>query len=402
MLENGSLVDGKYRILGKCGQGGMSVVYIARNERANRTWAIKEIRREGVADFALVRQSLLMETELLKKLRHPHLPGIIDVLEQEDSILIVMDFIEGRTLLDRVKEGGAQPQQEVIGWAKQLCEVLGYLHAQHPPIIYRDMKPANVMLKPDGNVVLLDFGTAREYKKLGQEDTVCLGTRGYAAPEQYGGSGQSDARTDIYCLGATLYHLLTGHNPCTPPYEIVPIRCWDAGLSAGLEAVIRKCVQNDPRDRYQSCEELQYALENYEQWDRQYQKKRRIDLCRFAVPAVLSLVFGVAALGFRRSEMQMMRNSYESYLEAAENSADKEEELENYRKAISLDPSRSDAYLGLLQEGFLDDGVFTVEESAAMRAVLIDYGDGKVTNETALKKNEAGYDQFAYEMGIAY
>ena len=110
----------------------------------------------------------------------------------------------------------------MIKWAKQLCDVLGYLHSQNPPIIYRDMKPANIMLKPDGNVVLIDFGTAREYKENNIEDTTCLGTMGYAAPEQFGGMGQTDARTDIYCLGATMYHLVTGMNPCEPPYEIRP------------------------------------------------------------------------------------------------------------------------------------------------------------------------------------
>ena len=124
-----------------------------------------------------------------------------------------MDYIEGNPLSNALEEYGAQPQDMVIAWAKQLCDVLGYLHAQSPPIIYRDMKPSNVMLKPDGNITLIDFGTAREFKEKNLADTVCLGTIGYAAPEQFGGMGQTDARTDIYCLGATLYHLVTGQNP---------------------------------------------------------------------------------------------------------------------------------------------------------------------------------------------
>lgn len=111
-----------------------------------------------------------------------------------------MDYIEGNPLSSALEESGAQPQNQVIAWAIQLCDVLGYLHAQSPPIIYRDMKPSNIMLKPDGNLTLIDFGTAREFKEKNLADTVCLGTIGYAAPEQFGRMGQTDARTDIYCL----------------------------------------------------------------------------------------------------------------------------------------------------------------------------------------------------------
>ena len=168
---------------------------------------------------------MIVETDLLKKLRHPSLPSIIDVIDDKDSFLIVMDYIEGNPLSNALEEYGAQPQDMVIAWAKQLCDVLGYLHAQSPPIIYRDMKPSNVMLKPDGNITLIDFGTAREFKEKNLADTVCHGTIGYAAPEQFGGMGQTDARTDIYCLGATLYHLVTGQNPSEPPYEIGRASC---------------------------------------------------------------------------------------------------------------------------------------------------------------------------------
>ena len=218
MLEIGSLVDGKYKILNVIGHGGMSVVYMAINEKANKTWAIKEVRKDGKLDFEEVKQGLTVETNMLKKLRHNNLPSIVDVIEDEDTFIIVMDYIEGKPLSDAIQEYGAQPQESVIKWAKQLCNVLGYLHSQTPAIIYRDMKPSNVMLKPDGNLVLIDFGIAREYKEQNLADTTCLGTIGYAAPEQFGGRGQTDARTDIYCLGATLHHLITGQDPCKPPY----------------------------------------------------------------------------------------------------------------------------------------------------------------------------------------
>lgn len=402
MLETGTLVDGKYRVLRKCGQGGMSVVYMAINERANKTWAIKEIRKDGTQDYEVVKQGLIVETDLLKRLNHPHLPSIVDVIDGDGSFLIVMDFIEGNTLSDILKESGAQPQESVIDWAKQLCDVLGYLHSRNPAIIYRDMKPSNVMLKPDGNVVLFDFGTAREYKSQNLEDTVCLGTRGYAAPEQYGGHGQTDARTDIYCLGATMYHLLTGHNPGEPPYEMYPIRHWNPGLSAGLEAIILKCTQKNPIDRYQSCAELRYALDHYWEKDTAYRKSQISELRKFALPAALAVVFAVASGIFYGMESHTKNTSYDAYLHGARNSTSKTDEIANYRKAINLDPYRSEGYEGLLQEAFLDDNVLTREESEIFRSVLIDYGNGKETNETVFKTNAEGYEKFAYDAGIAY
>lgn len=402
MLETGSLVDGKYRILSKCGQGGMSVVYMARNERANRTWAIKEVRKDGTQDFEVVKQGLIVETDMLKRLDHPHLPRIIDVIDGEGSFLIVMDFIEGKTLGDILKEYGAQPQEKVIDWAKQLCGVLGYLHSRKPAIVYRDMKPSNVMLKPDGNVILFDFGTAREYKSESLEDTTCLGTRGYAAPEQYGGQGQTDGRTDIYCLGATMYHLLTGHNPGEPPYEMYPIRHWNPNLSPGLESIILKCTQNNPIDRYRSCAELSYALENYEKWDMKFRKEQLARFRKFMIPAILSFVLGIGAAGFHEAGIHTTKSNYDAWMTAARNSTVKSDEIANYVKAIHLDPSRSDGYLALLKEGFLDDNILTSEESNQLRAILIAYGNGKSINERELRGNPEGYDRFAYEAGIAY
>lgn len=402
MLEIGSLVDGKYRILRKVGQGGMSIVYMAVNERVNKTWAIKEIKKDGTQNYEVVKQGLLVETEMLKKLDHPHLPSIIDVIEGTDFFLIVMDFVEGKTLSSIIKEYGAQPENSVIDWAKQLCEVLGYLHSRNPAIIYRDMKPSNVMLKPDGNVVLLDFGTAREYKIQNLEDTVCLGTRGYAAPEQYGGHGQTDERTDIYGLGATMYHLLTGHNPSESPYEMYPIRQWNPSLSPGLEIIILKCTQKNPLDRYQSCAELLYALENVEKEDAEYRKKQVSKFCKFAVPMGMAAVFGVAAGVFGGLKVYTTNTSYDAYIEYAKSSTEKVDEIENYKKAINLDPYRAEGYEGLLQEALLDDNVLTREESEILRLIMLEQGNGKNTNESVFRTNTEGYEKFAYDAGIAY
>ena len=394
MLKIGSVIDGKYKILNIVGKGGMSIVYLAMNEKANKQWAIKEIRKKDYCDFEMDKK----EIEMMKRLKHPNLPGLADVIEEKESLLIVMDYIEGRSLEDLVQECGPLDEKSVIKWAKQLCDVLTYLHTRTPPIIYRDMKPANVMLKPDGNVMLIDFGAAREYKLTNQKDTVLLGTRGYAAPEQYRLDGQSDARTDIYSLGVTMFRLLTGENP----QELCAIRNLCPELSAGIEKILLKCTAAAKRERYQTAWELLDALNHYWEYDEKFQREQKRKFKCFLLPVVLMLIFTMGMCGFRLAEISIRENNYEAYLIAAGNSVVKEEELENYKKAIWLDPENEEAYLKLLQNGFLDDGVLSREESEVLRSIFMEEGSNGELNEQSFLKNKDGYAEFAYAAGIAY
>lgn len=393
MLEIGSVIDGKYKILSKIGQGGMSVVYLALNERANKSWAIKEVRKD-VQDFEIIKQSQIVETNLLKKLNHPNLPSIIDVIDREDCFLIVMDYIEGNTLSDALKVKKRLDCEDVIEWAKQLCDVLEYLHTRQPAIIYRDMKPSNIMLKPDGTVMLIDFGIAREFKENNIQDTTCLGTKGYAAPEQFGGHGQTDARTDIYCLGATIYHLVTGHNPCDPPYEMYPIRHWDPSFSSGLEKIILKCTQKNPDDRYQSCAELLYALEHYEEEEEGYKKVQNIKWYTFIMTVVLTVVMGICTLLSRFGMNNMTADQYEEYLNNASMESDMEEKYKYYKNAIALNPSNEEAYMDAVT-AMQVDGVFDSKESEIIRQIV-------PSHLNDLEKNKEGYIQLAYELGMMY
>lgn len=403
MLGIGSVVDGKYKILSEIGHGGMSVVYLAINERANKTWAIKDVRKDGTADFSTVHQGLVAETEMLKKLDHPHLPSIIDVIDREDSFLIVMDYIEGKSLESLLKHGGAQDPNRVIEWAKQLCDVLGYLHSRTPPIIYRDMKPANVMLKPDGNVMLIDFGTAREYKQSSIEDTTCLGTRGYAAPEQFGGHGQTDARTDIYCLGATIYHLVTGQSPCEPPYEIKPLGYWIPSLAgSGLEKLVMKCTRQNPAERYQSCAELMYALEHIHDEDDAVRRRRNLVWGGFVASLGLALIGAVGMVGFTMAGNTATTQSYDYYLTQAKSVSDLDEATEYYADAIDLQPTRAQGYEDLLT-AIDDDMVFTSEESTALiRCVLNTAGGTKTNLDHLYESNRRAYDEFVYRLANDY
>lgn len=406
MLEIGSIIDGKYKILNKIGQGGMSVVYLAMNERANKQWAIKEVRKDGVKDYDVVRQGLIAETDILKRLNHPHLPSIIDVIDRDDTFLIVMDYIEGKSLDYWLKKDGAQPQEKVVEWAKQICDVLGYLHSRKPPIIYRDLKPANVMLKPDGQIMIIDFGTAREFKETSIEDTSCLGTQGYAAPEQYGGHGQTDARTDIYTLGATMYHLLTGHNPSLPPYEMYPIRRWNPALSSGLEKIVLKCTQRNPNDRYQNCAELMYALEHYGELDSAYRRKQSIKWKSFVASCALTVVSLAGSIGFKVAESKTIKNSYDGYISEATKVTTQEERADYYEKAIKIDPEREEGYLELLDlfvyGADKNERDFNRDETAEMTAILGYKGTGNRTNESYFERNKEGYDEFAFRMGVYY
>lgn len=260
MLKVGMIIDNRYKILREIGRGGTSCVYLAENIRLHNYWAIKEVYRSGVTGQGVLSNSLIAESNILTKLCHPGLPSIIDVLDTPQSYLIVMEYIEGVSLDKVLEERGAQSETNVVKWGRQLCEVLKYLHDQKPSIIYRDMKPANIMLKPDGDVVLIDFGMAREFKTNSRRDTTNLGTHGYAAPEQYNGSQQTDERTDVYSLGVTLFHLVTGHDPCSPPYGVGSIRSFNPSLSWKLDQIISKCTQYQPENRYQNVESVENAL----------------------------------------------------------------------------------------------------------------------------------------------
>lgn len=398
MLKVGDLIDGKYKILNEIGRGGMSTVYLAINEKANKPWAVKEVRKNGISNRELVKQSLMVEINLLKKLKHKGLPSIVDIIDQQDNYLIVLDYIEGITLENIMQEEGVQPQEKVVDWAIQLCDVLQYLHTRKPAIIYRDMKPSNIMLRSDGSVVLIDFGTAREFKERHVEDTTCLGTQGYAAPEQFGGMGQTDERTDIYSLGATMYRLVTGHNPSEPPYEMYPITHWNPRLSTGLEGIIAKCTSKDPKSRYQSVQEVRYALEHYRDLDldsiRRYRRNLRILL---AAGGMTVMLFGASGVSYAAAD-HMQKDEYAYNLEAGRRSPNKQDSIAFYQKAIQTDCAGEEAYDQLLTL-FTQDGVLDEQEEKVLLQLSISVDKYL---ERYKMQNPDGYAGLCYRIGSSY
>jgi len=395
MLQIGSLVDGRYKILSEIGHGGMSVVYMAINEKANKTWAVKEVRKDGTMDFNTVRAGLMAEIETLKKLNHPNLPSIVDIIEDEDSFIIVMDYIEGRSLDIILEETGAQSEANVVEWAMQLCDVFGYLHSRTPPIIYRDMKPANVMLKPDGNIKVIDFGTAKTFD-VATGETTGIGTRGYAAPEQYGGLGRTDARTDIYCLGLSMYHMLTNVNPCVTLVTDKSIRAVNPALSRGLDAIILKCTQDNPDDRYQTCAELMYDLEHYQNLEPLYKRKQRAKLIWFIATVFVSFVLLMVGIFISLSASSAASNDYENIMYEASRSNNYDDRIRLYEECISVPnmAGKPDAYKSLIQ-CYKEDAVFTQAEADQIEVLV-------KNNREALMQDKEAYVDICFEIGKLY
>lgn len=394
MANVGQVIDDKYEILTLIGRGGMSKVYLARDKRLNKQWAVKEIQKKARdKNNEIVVQSAIAEANMIKQLDHPSIVRIVDIIDNPDVIYIIEDYIEGETLNTILEENGAQPQELVIEWAMQICEALEYLHTRKPAIIYRDMKPSNVMLKPDGNIKIIDFGIAREYKEQSLGDTVSLGTKGYAAPEQFGGKGQTDARTDIYCLGVTLYHLVTGHSPCDPPYEIYPIRHWNPQLDPGLEAIVEKCTQLNPNDRYQSCSELLYALQHYQENGAAYRAKQKKKLGMFIASAAASFLFATVGVTGLLMRNHTNNEDYNQNMLWAEKAATSEEKVQYYGKAIEIKTDKIEPYIGMVN-AYKDDTVFTVEEEKGFKT--------KVNENLSELREQDDYGSLAFEIGKLY
>ncbi len=279
-LTTDQVLQGNYRIIGSLGHGGMGAVYLAEHTRlSGRRFAIKENIPESNADpqtLAELRNQFYVEAKTLAALDHPNLPKVSDFFTQGNNEYLVMDFVEGETLqqvFDRhIQQFRAPlPEQSVLDWADQVLDALTYLHGQRPsPIVHRDIKPSNIILTPTGVVKLVDFGLVKLVGQ-GSQDTAFalrgLGTPAYTALEQYPGSeGHTDARTDIYALGATLYHLLTGSPPANVrdrllnPKVLDKPRRLNPGLSAQTEAALLKAIEVHPSQRFQSASQMRVAL----------------------------------------------------------------------------------------------------------------------------------------------
>ncbi len=262
-LPLNSILKRRFTVIKVIGSGAMGVVYQVHDGQDGSIRAIKELCCSANAsiDKEQYEQLFRREARILKGLSHPNLPKIIDFFQEKGNLYLVMEFIEGKSLLQILEENqGPLPEETVLRWGITICEVLRYLHNQYPPIIFRDVKPANIIEMPRGVIKLVDFGIARYYRQGQCSDTVALGSPGYAAPEQYYGKGQSEPRTDIYGLGVTLYVLLTDKDPLETPFHFPETSSINHTVSMKTSKIIAQATMMDPLFRFYSAADMLYSL----------------------------------------------------------------------------------------------------------------------------------------------
>ena len=342
-----------YRIIRKIGEGNGGEVFLAIHRNLNKQVVLKKIKNE-VKDLSNNRA----EVDVLKNLRHSHLPQVLDFLRIDGDVYTVMDYIPGRSFRDYLEAGEYFEEKHVLFWAKQICETIAYLHSQTPPIIHSDIKPGNIMLMPDGNICLIDFNISASLSGYGARVTGY--TKGYAPPEQIEALHYNqkvhnsnmwmsiDERADIYSFGATLYHILTGQKPVMDrDGYVADIRYYREDMNDIFASIIMRCLEPDPDSRYPSASQVLQEMENIYTNDQRYRRMKKNQNILYALTGVgLVLSAGLMVAGFilRDSEKQ---DRYEDLVTKQQKSVsqwDYSSAEDYYDEAVALKPGKLDAY----------------------------------------------------------
>ncbi|MGH4140238.1 serine/threonine protein kinase [Clostridium sp.] len=252
MLNSGDILDEKYEVIKILGKGGMGTVYLCKNTRYGNLWAIKEVIKD------IKNTGILTEANILKDLNHVGIRRIVDIFYENNYLYMVQDYVEGQTLKEYVKVNSKMQMEKICRITSDLCDIVGYLHNQNPAIIYRDIKPSNIMITPSEKVVLIDFGISKVYKSDIDKDARSAGSNGYAAPEQYG-LGKCCKQTDIYGIGMLIYFMVKGKTPTTGVEPLIDEN-YEEDIDRNLKAIIQKCVKINILDRYSSVEVLKKEI----------------------------------------------------------------------------------------------------------------------------------------------
>ncbi|MBR5970146.1 MAG: serine/threonine protein kinase [Lachnospiraceae bacterium] len=281
MLKRGSVINGTYRIVDVLAHGGMSNVFLAESVHAGVRWVIKEVRRGTSFSGDFLTESLRKEINTLKHLEHPSLVRVVDALTHEGSLLMVMEYVKGRTLQQALEEEGAFSEPRAARIAEQIRDALGYLHSRGRRIIYRDLKPSNIILRPDGRAVLIDFGTVL---RKGERNLVTVGTPGFAAPEQFAEGARLSEETDIYAAGRTLIAMMTGGAP-----EEERLR----GISRPMRRILSRSTSPQAKQRYRHMAEMHYELGHMHESGLVAQMERLAKISVFLMFFVPAVVYAV-------------------------------------------------------------------------------------------------------------
>jgi tetratricopeptide (TPR) repeat protein len=386
-LPEQTLLDSRYQLEARIGQGGMGAVYKAVDTRFNnRPIAIKEMSRAGLSPAAIQEAETAFEHEshLLADLLHPNLPRIYDHFTEEERSYLVMDFIEGQTIEEYLEKesNGPLPLEQVLNWGEQICDVLSYLHNHQPPIIFRDLKPSNVMMSENGHIYLIDFGIARVFKPGQSHDTVALGSPGYAAPEQYG-KAQSTPRSDIYSLGAMLHFLLTGVDPSEQPFFFRPAGQLNPNVPQELENLLQRMLDMTASNRPETLQEVVNVL-------------RHVDQQR--ISGTLSTTRPYSAIPptpskQRNNNNQHLKEAYRFYTQHRLGEA-----MNQYDLALQIDNQNAVAWQGrgLTQamSGLHRDALASFERAIKIDPNLVTALNGKGTALNMLHRNQEALDIF--------
>ena len=371
----------------------MANVYIVQDANLGKQWCLKEIRKSQAGRKNIEYISLLQEANILRSLNNERIPRITAIDNEGDSLFVVMDFLDGVTLKDFVTEKGRIPEDLAVKWMHQIIQTMGYLHSEKgnkKPIFYRDMKPDNLMIRSNGAINLFDFGISVRVESKDQLPDYTLGTPGYVAPEQKKKDLPVDLRSDIYSMGMTFYYMLTGVDPRGFIGEkLKPISDWSPDVSPALINLVNKCIQNNPDDRYQTCEELQYALETYGSSDEKHRSVARRKVRTVMILLIVGIMFMVGSSVPFFINTAQSKELYEKNLIIAQQSG----KFDDYDKVISLNPTNLAPYEGYI-EAIKTDGVFSkYEESSLLNHINPNLSD--------LKKN-SNYGKIAFDIGKLY
>jgi serine/threonine-protein kinase len=250
-MENiiNSVVGGRYYVLAKLGVGGYSDVYKAKDVYSGEVYALKKYITSDPANKDNLLEGMERELNALKYCTHPVLPKIFNIIKENNCFYLIMEYVPGTNLKDYIKNNGPMKTSLVKGIMMQVCSGLYYLHSLEPPVIYRDLKPSNIILRDDGKIKMIDFGISKRYNR-DVADELAIGSKGFAAPEQYGDKKgysifNTDLRTDIYGIGTTMYYLLSG--------KVYKNQINSHRIHGRFKRIIKKCTQINPNKRYQDC-----------------------------------------------------------------------------------------------------------------------------------------------------
>lgn|GEM_PF-1981480 len=258
----GRIVKDRYRLLREVSSTEDETTFVAEDVLSGRTVGMRIIPYNYNNADAIREAEIMFQNQLdvLCRLEHPGLPQVLEGFTEKLEMFIVTEFFEGQTLEEMIEKKKAISLEEVMTWSFEMLRILDYLHSRYPPVIFRDFKPSNILVRPNGKVQLINFGTARTYKPFKVQDTLIRYSKGYAAPEQYGGKGQTDARADIYAFGVTLHRLLTGHDPASTPFKLPSLDGFRKDLPPYWQDIVSKTTELKVENRYKNVKEIMTAL----------------------------------------------------------------------------------------------------------------------------------------------